>query len=496
MNKLILLSVFLAIFVLFLIPPTDPDLFWHLRYGEEILKKGFPYTDQFSFTFPGYLWADSYWLSEVLIYYLIAKTGFLLPVLFFAFLGAGTFLAVGLGSSIEKTDVRAVSLAAFLGAIVAWPIIGVRVQTISLVLLGLTFIFLHQFWLKKRPKLILFLPLIFIFWANLHAGFMLGLILIWLFWLTELIRFIISHQLYKPIRRSILSFNLKITSVITPQLDYHQLKRLLGINILASVVTLINPYGFFLWQTIFNDAGSVKIKNLISEWLAPNPHSEFGLIFFLFIFGLVILSFLAGKKIHPTRFVILLAFSLLALSAVRHISVFALTAVPLLAEYISDLFRERLKAKYSGLVLISFFILFAAATVYQIFPKTYKATRSVKDLAEAGNYPYEAVEYLKNHPPKRMFNEYGWGGYLIWQLPSNRTFIDGRMPGWKQDGREILDDYQKIADLKKDFVKILEFWQIKTVLISTDYPLAEYLKASSGWEKKFEDKQAVIFTKK
>src|SRR3989304_10304987 len=103
MKKLVLLAAFLALFSLFLKPPTDPDLFWHLRYGEEILKTGqIPYGDKFSFTLPGYPWANSYWLSEVLIFYLVAKAGFLVTVLLFAFLGALTYFGVGLGARLKK----------------------------------------------------------------------------------------------------------------------------------------------------------------------------------------------------------------------------------------------------------------------------------------------------------------------------------------------------------------------------------------------------------
>ena len=480
----ILFSSFLAIFFLFLKPPTDPDLFWHLRYGEEILKTyKIPYENHFSFTFLGYRAADSWWLSEVLIFWLVSKTGFFLPTLLFAALGAVTFLAVGFWARVGKASAGAISGAAFFGAFVSWQILGLRPQTISLALLGLVFILLHQFWLGKRVKLIFFLPLIFILWANLHTGFALGLILIWLFWSLELSRILIQKYF-------------KLPKLEFPQLTPSRLKLLLGINALSTLGTLVNPYGIGLWQTIFNDAASPKIKNEILEWLAPNFHSELGLLFLFYLFILVVLAWRTKIKIHPTRFLILGTFCFLALAAVRHISVFVLLATPLLAEELSLLPWKKFAFPYKNLALALFFLTFALVWAWQFFPRTFKATRSGRNLAIIGGYPYEAVEYLKKHPQKRIFNEYGWGGFLIWQLPQGKTFIDGRMPGWRKDGREIFGDYIKVVDLEKDLQEVLDFWAVETFLISPDTPLAQYLKIHSDWEERYRDETAVIFARR
>lgn len=483
MKKLVLTFTFLAIFILFVRPPTDPDLFWHLRYGEEILKAGqIPYGDQFSFTFPGYPWANSYWLSEVLIFFLVSKTGFLFPTLFFALLAAATFFAISSWAEVEKVNFWAASGAAFLGAVVVWPILGLRPQTLSLVLLGLVFILLHQFWLKKRPRLIFFLPLIFLFWANLHAGFNLGLSLIWLFWLTEGCR-ILMRKFFR-------------TPLLEPLLTTGQLKILLGINLLSTLVTLVNPYGVGLWQTILNDAASPQIKNQINEWLAPDSHSELGLLFFLYFLSLILLAWWQRKKLHPTRLAMLLLFALFALAAVRHVSVFILLSTPFLTEEIAALPWRRINSPYKKLVFPLFLLFFSLLWGLQFLPQTFKASKDVKSLAAAGNYPYEAVNFLKEHPQERMFNEYGWGGFLIWQLPENKTFIDGRMPGWKRDERGILEDYGKVTDLKEGFEKILDFWRVESILTYPNYALAQYLKIHPNWEKIYEDKTAIIFTRR
>lgn len=484
MRKIILFLAFLAIFLLFIKSPTDPDFFWHLRYGEEILKTGqVPYEDRFSFTFPGYRWANSYWLSEVLIYFLVAKTGFFLPVLVFAALGAATFLAVALGARVEKVTLSAALAAAFWGAVVALPILGLRPQTLSLIFTGLIFLALNQFWLKKRPKLIFLLPVIFLVWANSHAGFILGLILIWLFWVLESGRFLAQKFLKSP-------------KMASPYLTPSQLKILLGINFLSTLVTLVNPYRFGLWQTVLNDAASDKIKNQIVEWASPDFHTELGLLFFFFLLALVVLAFWGRTRVHLTRFLILLVFGLMALAAVRHIAIFALLATPFLAEELTALPWEKVKFPQQNLALGLFFLVFSLATAVQFVPQTFQASRSIKDLALAGDFPYQAVEYLKAHPQERMFNLYNWGGFLIWQLTDNKTFIDGRMSGWKKNGRVALDDDGQIRNLRGDFTEVIEFWQIQSFLIPPNSPLAAYLKIHPDWEKRYEDKIAIIFVRR
>ncbi|MBI4100673.1 hypothetical protein HY439_02930 [Candidatus Microgenomates bacterium] len=484
MKKIIIILAFLAIFFLGIKAPTDPDFFWHLRYGEEIFKTGqIPYEDRFSFTFEGYRWADSYWLSEVLIFLLVSKTGFFLPVLVFATISAATFLAVGFWARIKPVNIWATASAAFISAIVSGSIFGLRPQTISLALFGLVVIILHQFWRKPNSRLIFLLPLIFIFWVNSHAGFILGLILIWTFWLGEF-----GRLLWKRFFSG--------TKFTSPQLSFRQLRSLALSNLLSILATLINPYGLGLWRSVLNDASSAVIKNQIVEWTAPDSHSEVGLLFFTFVLTLAILAYLIRMRVNQTQLFLLSTFYFFALAAVRHVSVFALLATPLLAEELARINWGKIRVPDKKLILILFFLIFSLTYAFQFFPQIHKDTRDIENLALAGNFPYRAVEYLKDYPQKETFNYYSWGGYLIWQLPENKTFIDGRMSGWKKDKHIILNDHDEIIHTRIGFEEIINFWQIKSFLIPVDSPLAQYLKISSAWEKVYEDKIAVIFVRR
>jgi len=49
--------------------PGDPDFGWHYKYGEYMVEhRTLLRANTFSYTFTDYKWANSYWLSELLLY--------------------------------------------------------------------------------------------------------------------------------------------------------------------------------------------------------------------------------------------------------------------------------------------------------------------------------------------------------------------------------------------------------------------------------------------
>jgi hypothetical protein len=145
------------------------------------------------------------------------------------------------------------------------------------------------------------------------------------------------------------------------------------------------------------------------------------------------------------------------------------------------------------------------------------------ESAYAGDYPYRAVDFLRAHPEwsdLKILNNYGWGGFLIWQYPERKLFIDGRLPQYSLRGRTALEEYEDFfnpekmqAQLKnydiglilispqEQYLKIdwLEkgFFSVNEKLISNDvkksFALLEYLKSSSDWRSVYNDGTAEIF---
>jgi hypothetical protein len=141
------------------------------------------------------------------------------------------------------------------------------------------------------------------------------------------------------------------------------------------------------------------------------------------------------------------------------------------------------------------FIVILAVLAFWSFA-TFKNSNDLKIISQNGNYPNAAVTFLKNNKQQgKMFNEYNWGGFLIWQLPEYKTFIDGRMPGWKNDDRDILTDYLKIYKVSPETNELLGKYDVSWAILSPDAPITTYLKLS-GWIEVYTDKTAVILQKK
>ena len=68
------IALFLYIFSLNFVTPIDPDLGWHLRYGEEVVKNhNILKVDTFSHTVVGQTVIDTEWLVEAVFYIIFSK---------------------------------------------------------------------------------------------------------------------------------------------------------------------------------------------------------------------------------------------------------------------------------------------------------------------------------------------------------------------------------------------------------------------------------------
>ena len=106
-----------------------------------------------------------------------------------------------------------------------------------------------------------------------------------------------------------------------------------------------------------------------------------------------------------------------------------------------------------------------------------------------------AVEFLKSQRlPGPIYNRYGWGGYLIYQLyPEYRVYIDGRADVY---GDAFFAETIKIYDGAGNWASSFDRYGIKTVLISPDAPLASLLRNDYGkWKVVYEDSDAIIFSR-
>jgi hypothetical protein len=453
--------------------PTDPDLGWHLRNGQDILKYGVPHGDLYSYTMSGYPWISHEWITDVLLYLGSKYWGlFALSTIF----GCIVFLAYFITARIKKTSPGVALLAVMIAALVSISIFGVRPQMLTLLGVAITMWLLFKWRDNPKSNLIYWLIPLFLVWANLHGGFAAGLLLIGLFWVIELIKYCANHQHQSGLLTS------------------KQLVQLLMVGLMAGLSTLINPYTWGIYDELLKTVFNEVVKNGISEWRPVNFQSIHAYNLIIYAAFLAILLIFNWRKVDITKLAIGATFLLISLSSWRHLPLFALVTLPLLIEMMNNMLPRDLKKYYYSLPmilgLIGLIIFIFLTNCLSIF----RATSDETAFATSG-FPYYAVQYIKTHYlPGNMFNEYNWGGYLIWKLPEKRVFIDGRMAIWKDEEHNVFADYINLGSNSKQIKEVLDKYKVAFALVYKNRTFKNYfLENNQKWHLVYEDSLAMIF---
>jgi hypothetical protein len=501
---LVLASVLLVLLALaFKSPLKDPDLGWHLTNGYKIFYQGsFTLKDTYTWTMPGYFYADSWWLTEVLVVGLLPWLSWGGLALFFTVIGVGTLLILTLSLQNWQQRPGTISGLVLVGGLLAGPIIGARAQTLSFLFFSLLWLALRKLFVAPRPPVSVpwwgyFLPGYFMVWANFHAGWVLGFALMSLVLGIEVLRFVM-------VRLS--NYRGWITSGLSAKdcFAYQRvLLRLLILGTLCLLATLINPYGLQLHRSIWQDASSPLIKNNIAEWLAPNLHDDFGLllVFWTGLVGAVLIG--RGKKgLRPVEAAVLLFGVFNALTAIRNATYLVSVTLPLLVDNLKEIKLPKVIFGFPSFQAL-FWPLLTMAYFGKFFLPNLDKYQSLAELAQDAKMPVRSLRYIRDYSlGSRVFNEYAWGGLMIWKLSGHKTFIDGRMPGWEAaptaggrqaKSRAVFESYINISDLKDDFEKEIKRWGIDWFWVRKDVKISAWLRVNPDWQLIFEDQTASIF---
>jgi hypothetical protein len=459
--------------------PTDPDFFWHLKYGELTLDQGPISHNPFSHTFTNYQFLDFEWLSNLLIYILYKVGSFYILGIAYALLVAlALIVSVNIGIK-KKPNRQSKIITIFIALVVISPVIGIRPQMVSILGSALIYMIVNKF-LKTGTKAVFLIPIIMFFWINLHPGFLSGFIILSIFILAEFIKSIQSR-----IR------NLKNDSS-------KHLKTLIIITILSILTTLITPYSYGLLKESLVFSFDNNAYKYISEWSPLNFQSINGKIT-IFYMILVLVTFFRRKNISIAEILLNLCFGLMSLQSIRHIPLFVIVSLPsILACRDWD---KLWKLKFEGFIIIlakfSFLVCSFAIITFNIYEFTF-TNSNILNIYNRASYPYNAVQFLKQQEYEgNIFNEYGWGGFLIWEYPQKKTFIDGRMTSWKMNKENILEEYINITELKTPAweEKLIEH-DIEVVLLDKDTPLGNVLRVNLNWIIIYEDNVSLVMKKK
>lgn len=495
----LLVFVFMAVvFTLAVRPITDPDFWWHMRAGRLIFEtRRVPTVDVFSSTFAGREWVAHEWLSELTMYLIQQALGYAgLVVCFSLIISAAMWLAYRRCAQ-HAGHPYVAGFAVLVGALASSPTWGVRPQIFSFLFASIFLAFLDDFARDRNRGRVWWLVPLTALWANMHAGFAMGLALIALTFaglaLDELMK-------RGEAERDNADVDAQDERVCSP---WRRVRVLLFVLCACVLAVSLNPLGARLYLYPFETLTSQAMMKHINEWFSPDFHEPMFQPLAALLFATFAAMALSKRRVRPGSLLLLVATGYAALRSARNVPFFALVAMPLLAEHAwAFLTRqswgawlaepERREAGAQAALKVALNLLLLGGVPLALCFVRVGQVEASRASDEAKNFPASAVEFMREtKPPQPVFNEYGWGGYMIWKLyPDYRVYIDGRADVY---GDAYLEEFLKTHDGIGDWRAPLERESVRTVLVKPDAPLASLLREDDGWRKAFEDEQAVIF---
>ncbi len=477
--KVFLIYVFAYAFLFASRPIDDGDFWWHLKTGQYIVEEGVvPRTDFFSFTNYGKPWVAHEWLSEVVFYLGYSWFGYGSLIFTFAVLAVLAFWLVTrrLGS-----HPFIFAPAVLLGVWSILPTIGARPRVFTLLFSAIYLALLNSFHRAERSWHIwLTVPLMAI-WVNLHGGFLMGLVLIALGIVGLLLDTLIEKQSIKGI--------------------WNRLRTLSLVLVGCAVAALLNPHGWRIYLFPFEIFLSPVQQHSVRDWLSPDFHQpELVPLAALILLTIAALS-LSPRRPRPSEILLFVLTLFATLKSNRHMAIFALVAVPLLIRYtqhwISSLASTAAVSARPRHTFSKATVFIAIALLLPLVAFVPKLAAEVYGPPKQNvvRVPIKAVEYMKeNGIGGPTFTEPNiWGGYLIWTVPSNPVYIDGRIDMY---GDQFVSEYINIVSGRVAWEEPFERHQVKNVIVKPKSHLARSLQASSEWQQLYQDEMTVVFSRR
>ena len=490
-NFFILLGLLLIFFIALRLP-TDPDMGWHLKDGEYLLENNMQVAklDIFSYTMPNFPLIMHEWVSDIAMFLIYEKAGLFVLSLFFALIATAAFVTVSFGVRSKK---EYKIIAAILGTIASIPILGVRPQMLSLLGLALVVFVIFRFRENQENKMIYFLPLLFFLWVNMHGGFPIGLFFIALFLALEFAKLAAAAFLKKIKQRNLVVIFSRWLAEST--LQWKHFFRLSGILVCSFLVTLANPYGWRIYIEVLTTIFDSYAKANIGEWTSVTLASPMSFQFFIYLILLAILLLMSRKKIDWTYLLLSSVFLYMAFSSWRNMPIFLIISTPLWVNIVESLVGTELLKIIQKKWLLIVMVAAVAFIAYQQAKNVFTISSSVDELARVGNYPFDAVRHLKENPIEgNMFNEYNWGGFLIWQYPEKKTFLDGRMPSWKIGEQHVFKEFSDTMSYNDGWEKTFEKYAVSFALVYNN-AFNKIMFERIGWRQVYADNLAAIYQK-
>ena len=447
---------------------SSSDIWWHLRVGTWILQNhSVPHSGLFSQS-SDRPWNDPSWAFDALLASAYRGLGMRsLPALQ---MGCKTALAVVtflLAGGLRGRFWAAVALSALAQLVIGG--IPLSPAFLSILLFGVELFLLMEFRRTGNVRLLFWLPVLFLLWANLDAHFVLGIAL--------LILFVVAAWLER----------VQPQGSGNPSTSH---RTAIAAMTLAVIATFVTPNLHRPYQVFFGGVTSSANRYLpgFPAMTFKQPQDYLLLLLTMAAF----LSLGVRRSRDTFQILLLIACTLLSFHSQRDTWMVALAAIAIIGEAVSveegphsvnDL--GSLRARGMVVALVTAAILIGA--LWRMPPNDALMAK----LAE--HYPVAASDYIRSHQPEQpLFNAYEWGGFLMWYLPQYPVAIDSRSSLYEDD---FVIRYSKVMNAELPFTADPRFLQARTILLPRDSLMGEALSSMASFKVAYEDRVAVVLVK-
>ncbi len=453
----------------------DNDIWWHLKVGDWILEHlALPHTGILSRTAASRPWTAYSWGYEVLMSWAYRWLGILGIGLY------GTLLTIAVAYAVYWMLHRLSGrfwVALVLAAITCWSFLfnGMpRPVFFSMALFCLVLALLLEANRTGRIQPLYWLPLIFFFWVNLHIQFIHGLFLVGLLMATTVAQHIAEHWGFAP------GFLLKPRLPAVP---------MVAVFSACVAATLLGPNFYHPYVAVYEYSQSTFAYKVIIE-LQPLSFrlSSNYVQLLLTAFGFFAVGW--RKKIDPFKLAMMTICTVVAYRTMRDAWFVVIPAAACIADFPAP--EEERAASETWLENLGI----AAAVVVLLFvvARGTDFTQRGLDRAISSEYPVNAVNFLRRNPqPGPLYNNLGWGGFLMWYMPDYPVAVDGRNDLYGDQLDEIFYASQN-ADTGYTSDPYLN--EAGIVLLDANMPLAKILTADPRFQLIYQDPIAVVFARR
>jgi hypothetical protein len=447
-------------------PVVDLDIWWHLHQAAWIVEhRTLPLTDPFTAYGMGKSWIAYHWLYELIVYAFYRAFGLFGIVLYITMLAFAITVTLHrllqrhAGDLVVATGLTALALAGM------YPVITQpRPWLFNVLFLILELTVILEVRKTGTRRWLWTLPPLFLVWACINIQFVYGL-------------FVLALA--------------AVEALIPRRADHPDGPRPVGIAPLAGIfavcvlATCLTPYHLRIYVPVVTAVRLTDPFLFLAELQAP----PFRLVFDWIMLGLLLAAtFVLGRQRNVSWFLLLLLATgaFVAFRARRDVWFVVIASVVTLAIARSPSTSRRPRLGMAQVAVIAVLVL---GVMVGLSLTRVSASRLEQAVAEA--FPVGAAAFVERQKYRgRIYNDYNWGGYLMWRLPALDVTLDGRNP--------VHGDARIWASIRTfggapGWDSDTELTTADIVIADVNSALASLLRTDARFKLAYEDRAAVVF---